>query len=187
MWQNTGMDTIEWNFHILFVHFPIALLFVYSLLECLAAKRERERPHWFFIRASFVIVGMLSAHLASALGGAIEENVIRLHPELRSLVEAHSGIATLVTLVYTVVGLSYLVAWWEKERPERFSRANAHGAMLRLAKRWATRVLSPRIVVSLAVLGAIGIIVVVSLGTSIAHGAGTDPITASVVSAITGQ
>jgi uncharacterized membrane protein len=47
------------NVHPLLVHFPIALLVVYSLLEWVPLKKLANLSSWFYIKATFLFFGDL--------------------------------------------------------------------------------------------------------------------------------
>lgn len=61
------------NIHPLLVHFPIALLTVYSLLEAVPLKRIQKLPYWFYVKAVLLITGTISI-LPTILAGLVIED-----------------------------------------------------------------------------------------------------------------
>jgi amino acid permease len=147
------------NYHVLFVHFPAALLPLYAVLELLRWKRFTEKPYWFYIKGILAILGMLSAHIASSFGDAIETMIGDKHPELKPTIEAHSGMAALTTLVFTVLGLAYLITWIEKENPNFYVRSGWRGALARWALAYAHFILRGSVSFILALIGLFAIVI----------------------------
>ena len=50
------------------VHFPIALLTVYALMELVWSKRLRKNESWLYVKAAFLIIGLLGAYAALSTG-----------------------------------------------------------------------------------------------------------------------
>lgn len=163
------------NYHVLFVHFPAALLPLYAIMEVIRFKRVTEKPYWFYVKAMFAIIGMISAHVASALGGTIEETIGDLHPELKPLIEAHSGMAALSTLVFTVLGLAYAVAWLHIENPSLFMKNGISGKLWHFALSFQRVVLKNYVSIVLALIGLFAITATGALGGAIVYSPEVDP------------
>lgn len=56
------------DIHPVTVHFPIALLTVYGLMELVWSKRLKKEQAWFYVKASFLILGVISAYAALSTG-----------------------------------------------------------------------------------------------------------------------
>ena len=164
------------NYHVLFVHFPAALLPLYAIMELIRWKKVTGKPYWFYFKAVFAIIGMVSAHVASALGGTIEEAIGELHPELKPLIEAHSGMAALSTIVFTLLGLSYLVAWVSTEYPELLSRSGLFGRLFRASFTVQKSVLRSVPSIVLAAVGLFAITATGALGGAIVYTPKVDPV-----------
>lgn len=87
---------MTYNIHPIFVHFPIALLFLYSFVKILPFKRWFPRVAWKDIERALLLVGVLGAFAALATGETAEHLV---GPN-RELVNMHSTFATLATWLY---------------------------------------------------------------------------------------
>ena len=85
-----------YNIHPLLVHFPIALLFLYSVIKILPFKRWFPKIAWRDIERVLLLVGVLGAFAALATGDTAEHLV---HPN-RQLVDAHSTFGAVATWIY---------------------------------------------------------------------------------------
>lgn len=87
---------MQYNIHPLLVHFPIALLFLYSIIKILPLARWFPNVAWRQVERVLLVVGFLGAY-ASLLTGETAEHLTR--PD-RNLLEMHSVFATLSTWLY---------------------------------------------------------------------------------------
>lgn len=95
-----------YNIHPLFVHFPIALLFIYSGLRLVPMSRLFPLVAWRQIERALLIFGVLGAFVALATGETAEHLV---RPE-RALIEAHSFFATMTTWLYGALVVGEILA-----------------------------------------------------------------------------
>lgn len=56
------------DFHPIIVHFPIALLTCYGLMELVRLKKVLTSAHWFYIKAVFLLVGSAATLIAFKTG-----------------------------------------------------------------------------------------------------------------------
>jgi uncharacterized membrane protein len=154
------------NFHLILVHFPIALLTVYGILEIIPLRRFREWMPAFYIKGSLAIIGTITAYAALGSGGLIEDQF----RSARNIVEAHSNMATLATGIFTLIAIVYLIAWLGRVRNYFPQLANRAENLLR----------SP-ILPMAALLGLIAITLTGALGGAIAFGPSADPWTPYVL------
>ena len=96
---------MTFNIHPLVVHFPIALLVVYSIITLLPLRRWMPRVAWKQIGLVFLIVGVASAFAANSTG-EIAEHLVR--PD-HDLVEAHAFFAAASTWMYGLLLLGELL------------------------------------------------------------------------------
>lgn len=95
-----------YNLHPLFVHFPIALLFLYSILKVLPTKRLFPLVSWRQIERALLVFGVLGA-FAALSSGETAEHLTR--PD-RQLVEAHAFFAAMATWLYGALLAGELLA-----------------------------------------------------------------------------
>lgn len=138
------------NIHPAFVHFPIALLTLYAIIEILPLARLIPRVQWSPIRAFLLYVGTAGA-LVTAITGGMAEDVVGETP----------AVTTHETAAYILIGiflLSCVLSYvWRREMPFRT---------------WTMKVL--------ALLGLIMLFVVGALGANIVYGHSVDPIVSFV-------
>lgn len=87
---------MTYNLHVIFVHFPIALLFLYSVIKILPLKNWFPKVAWRDIERTLLLFGMLGAFAALATGGTAEHLV---RPN-RQLVNTHADFAITATWLY---------------------------------------------------------------------------------------
>lgn len=159
------------NIHPIFVHFPIALLTIYAILEIARFKFLTNKEYYFYIKASFLILGIASASLALQTGEIAEHIVNR-----SALIERHALFANISTNLFTILAIIYAVTWINKSSWQS-KIANSKVTVL-----WnkITNIINyfnkPIIVISLAVIGLITITITGALGGAIVYGPNIDPI-----------
>src|SRR5574343_414907 len=99
------------NIHPIFVHFPIALLTVYAVLELIRFNKITNQIYWFYVKASILFTGTIGAFVSLSTGEMAEESVVK---ELQSLVEVHSTFATISTWIFAFIGIVYMIMWINK-------------------------------------------------------------------------
>lgn len=134
------------NIHPAFVHFPIALLTLYCIIEMLPLARYFPSISWTAIRAFLLYVGTLGA-LVTAVTGLMAEEVAGELPSI----QVHEKAAFILIAIFVLSSaLSY---WWRNEQPFRT---------------WTMK--------GLALAGLIMLFVVGALGANIVYGSDVDPI-----------
>lgn len=140
------------NIHPIFVHFPVALLTTYAVLELLRFNFFTRQPYWFYVKAILVILGTLSGYVTLVTGLMAEELIE--DQSLNSLISRHEFWAFTSMGIFTIIALAYLWSWW-KGRFEMRSK----------------------LVFVLALAGIICLLITGALGGSIVFGHETDPLT----------
>ncbi len=102
------------NFHVILVHFPIAVLTLYSLLEIIRIRRVQNFLHHFHLKAFLVITGAITAALAALTGKLIEAN-FRHDPAIRAVLHLHSTMGEVTIVYFGFFALLYLIAWLGRE------------------------------------------------------------------------
>jgi uncharacterized membrane protein len=171
------------NIHPLFVHFPIALLVVYSFLEIgayfLPALR---RQTWVFgVKVFLLIAGALSALLALATGG-MAEDLIQNTNQYAFVLEVHAPFAATTTVVYLVLLAAYLVRWLDiSGLGDRNVGTNSLFARIWSFKKSVTHiVLDTWLLPFLALLGFALLTITGGLGAAIVYGPNIDPLVSFV-------
>lgn len=149
---------MNFNIHPLLVHFPIALVIVYSLLEWVPVKRITSLSWWFYVKAAFLFFGVL-ATIPTGLSGKIIEGQFR---DKHALVELHSRFAVAASAVYAILAALYFLAW------------------LRRTNSQIKFIVPKAVIVLLSIIGFFLIVVTGALGGIIVYGPNLDPFTAFI-------
>lgn len=161
-----------WNVHPLFVHFPIAFLCLYSVLELLRFHGLQRQSWWFPLKAVLLIVGSISAFVALQTGELAEEAFEST--DLMNVVELHSLFATTSTWIYVALTALYAVRWLDlsgsgTRLPQKFLRF--WNALVRLEQ----QLFRAPILIVLAILGITGMTFTGALGAVLVYGPEIDP------------
>ncbi len=97
-----GIAAME-NIHPLFVHFPIALLTVFVLLDLVGSLFSK--PVWRMVAGWFLYVGVIMT-AATVAAGLVAEKSVAHGGNVHDIMERHE------TLALTVLGLAILLAVW---------------------------------------------------------------------------
>jgi uncharacterized membrane protein len=165
--------------HPILVHFPIALLSLYAILECLRFKKLLAWQPFFYIKAFLVIVGGLAGIAAYSTGpegmavngwsGYASMVGSNGRPFVDQIVNMHSNFASLTLGIFSVIAVSYLVVWIQKIRPIQHS---AWSVILKIAN----FIQKPAVIILLALLGLLAVTITGALGGSIVYGPNVDPV-----------
>lgn len=158
---------MTYNIHPLFVHFPIALLFLYSIIKIIPFKKWFPEISWKDIERVLLLVGVLGA-FAALTTGEIAEGIVQADHQL---VEAHALFATISTWVYVVLFIGELVTIPRlKSYVQKYK--GYHSVFMVIE-----RVLSNKaLIILLSVIGLVAISITGMLGGVIVYGLSADPI-----------
>ncbi len=164
------------NIHPIIVHFPIAFLTVYSILELSAFKRLRQKIYWFYIKATLVIFGAAGA-AAALLTGDMAEDLVEGDRSMRQILHLHEAFAKATLLIFSLIALGYAILWIYKELEPFFGagRFSVLNALLLLPVKISRFFLESPIALLLALLGLACITVTGGLGGAMVHGPDADP------------
>ena len=165
------------NIHPIVVHFPIALLIVYAVCELLRFRKITGQPHWFYLKAFLVIVGVLGAFVAYQAGAAIEH---LFEAEYGEVMRVHALFARISIMLFGILAASYFIAWLNRLK-------TINSSSWRMLTRIQTLVLETPVAIVSAVLGIAAISITGALGAAIAHGPDMDPFVSFVYKIFIGQ
>jgi uncharacterized membrane protein len=97
------------NVHPIFVHFPVALLTLYSIMEILHLRFFRALPYWFYTKAIMLIIGTVGSYIAFFTGSLIEDNF--RGTDQQKLVSLHSNFGATVAIYFSVISALYIISW----------------------------------------------------------------------------
>lgn len=168
------------NIHPILVHFPIALLTIYAVLEILSLKfvpfsKYARDARGLLIKGFLVIVGSISTTAALSSGESAEHSMIKDMKELgiditdfRHLVETHSTYATMTSIVFGVLALSYLSLW--------LSSAWTENPLLKKIDTFFSYIRNQYVISILAITGLVLVTITGALGGAITYGPDIDPV-----------
>ncbi len=161
------------NIHPLLVHFPVALLSFYAVLEIISFKKVRSIFWIFYVKAVLVIGGFIGGLLASSSGEAIEHNF----PMKENLIEIHSFWAGTTNVIFGIIAVVYLIVWIHKSNIIKLLPETVMGKIWRMKVMVAEKILYARsMMLILAMAGIIAVTITGALGASIVYGPEIDPI-----------
>lgn len=164
---------MTYNLHPIFVHFPIAMLLVYSVIKLLPLAKWFPKANWKDIELALLFIGVVGSFFALATGETAEHLV---RPS-RDLVEAHSLFATISTWIYGALLLGEVLAmftsWYENKMKNQEILKVVNFLKTNLTNKFYSGVLS--------FLGLIAISLTGLLGGVITYGVGADPFAAIVL------
>lgn len=154
--------------HPLLVHFPVAMLSLYGILEITSGFPIIRKFDLRITKLILATVGTLGGILASLSGEAIEHSFSGLH----NLVEMHSTWATLTNFLGIVTVVLLVISYFTPTLLQKFSSGfitqiiNFINSITR--HRWIIVLLALCIIISITVTGALGAVIV--------HGPQVDPV-----------
>ncbi|MFZ1075111.1 MAG: DUF2231 domain-containing protein [Minisyncoccia bacterium] len=165
------------NIHPLFVHFPIAVFALYSILEIVAGFWPAlRRQSWVFpVNAFLLFSGFVSALLALVTGGIAKGLVTGIPTAF--ILKVHVPFAVATTFIYFVIGAAYLVRILDNNgwAVRVIGQNKLMNASWRLKKKVTHLTLDKGWLPALALLGLVGVIVTAALGTAIVYGPTLNP------------
>ena len=151
---------MTYNLHPLFVHFPIALLFIYSIIKILPMQRFLPRVAWKDVERILLVIGVLSAFIALSTGETAEHLVRPDH----KLVETHSTFATISTWLYAALLIGEIAS---------FLATKINNPIIVFLKKlltneWLSKIIAILALASIAITGL--------LGGKMVYGTSADPL-----------
>jgi len=171
------------NIHPFFVHFPIALLVAYSVIEISGSVwPASRRVAWVSpVKTFLLFAGVLAALGALATGGIAEELVEGVNARAYIL-EMHSPFAAVTTLLYIILAASYTIRIFDaKGWSNRIVGSNSFLiGILNLKRRLANIILDTWALPVLTLIALIGMVITGALGAAVVYSPDIDPIVSFV-------
>jgi len=156
------------NFHPILVHFPVALLTLYAVIELASLwKPIRERAYVFYLKAVLAILGAIAA-VPTFITGYIQFDEQQPGTDFYKAMTVHFYFAIATLIVFGILAIAYAAALTLREWPE-------------LSDRWKNRLASHRYVTEtkiaplLALIGLGAVTVTGAMGGALAYGPDVDP------------
>ncbi len=164
---------MTYNIHPIIVHFPIALLFIYSVIKILPLAKWWPNVSWKHIERVFLFLGVLGA-IAALITGNIAKGLVR--PE-EDLVNAHSMFAFFTVFLYAVLLFGETVAIFKSKCIERAKSKRVEDALNSIENVLSSGVISKII----AFVALISITITGMLGGVMVYGLSADPFAGTVL------
>ncbi len=160
------------NYHVALVHFPVALLTVYAVLEIVRIPWLNKRPGWREVKFVFLLLGTLGSYAAVQTGGMIEHQFT----SERSLVRMHSTFAGYTVALFTVLTLMYIITLVEEKWNLSARISGTLGKIWKAIVSLVRLLMRPAPLIVLALAGLALVTITGALGGSIAYGPDVDPV-----------
>ncbi len=169
------------NIHPLVVHFPIALLILYSIIEVCRFSFVQKNKFWFYAKLLLLIIGSIGAFFALQTGEIAEHTYGNTNQSIHQLIETHSLFATITAYIFIGLAIVYCIKWVESDyRTKSWFKSFIQFRFLR--KLWNILYFIKRLIfrsyflVPLAVIGIVSLTITGSLGGAIVYGSEVDPV-----------
>jgi uncharacterized membrane protein len=154
------------NIHPIFVHFPIALLTIYSAFEILRFHWLTSQSWYQPVKIAFLFAGTLGA-TAALITGEMAEGLIG---GVYHIVEVHQLFAKITALIFGILCVHYLALVATPRYGEK------HPWLVSIQKAFPAPIL-----IILAVLGLASITITGAIGGAMVFGPDNDPLTSLII------
>jgi len=161
------------NIHPLFVHFPIALLVIYALME-ITPRVWIFRAQWWRNAKIFLSITGLLATIPTLITGDMAADIIGE----TKLIETHATMAVITVIIFAIPAISYLMEifeslGWSSRFVKQYPKFKSTVSFINHTGKLVLK--SPTIYI-IAILAIISITITGGLGASIVYGPDFDPI-----------
>lgn len=159
---------MTYNIHPLFVHFPIALLFVFSLIKIIPFQRWFSSMSWKDAGRVLLAAGFLGALVANSTG-EIAEHLTRPN---RALVHMHENFASITIFLYGVLLAGELIGFLLERHPSFVEKVK----LTKIFSFLADLINNHFFVISFSLLGLVALTITGVLGGVMVYGTSADPL-----------
>lgn len=158
------------DLHPVLVHFPVALLTVYAVVELARFRALTSRPSWFELKSALAVFGFLGS-VAAFLAGTVRKAVLEGVGGVDRLILTHSTFALATVVVAGVIAAAHALRLLKGP----LLKASTASALVRAPFAAADALLGPVPSALLALL-VLGLVTVTgALGGAIVYGPDADP------------
>src|SRR3989339_487836 len=165
------------DFHPIIVHFPVALLTLYAILEIFNLKILTRQIFYGRLKGTLVILGSLGPLAALPTGKTAAE--FQIGPlksgSFVNLIQTHALWATIAAWIFSLLAAAYLIGWLKEKLPpiKGFGPLEKFIALIF----WLPRlILKTPLKYLLALLGLVSITITGALGGALVYGPNVDPL-----------
>lgn len=164
---------MTYNIHPIFVHFPIAFLFVYALIKIVPIRKWLPSVAWNQIERILLVVGVLGAFVANSTG-EIAENLTNPNREILNM---HTTFASISIWIFTLLLLGEVLVFVIPFVASKLNIAWITNILVQIKQILTNRFL----VAVLAVCGFVAISITGLLGGVMVYGTSADPVAGIVL------
>lgn len=164
---------MQYNIHPILVHFPLALLVVYSFIKIIPLRKWFPFISWADIERALLFFGVLGAFVSLSTG-EMAEHVVRADHDL---VEMHALFATLSTWLYGALLVGEILAWLNVKILPSLKVGALQQVSVFLEKILCNRIFS----ICIAVVALVCIVITGMLGGVMVYGVTADPLAPMVL------
>lgn len=161
---------MTYNIHPIVVHFPVALLTLYTILAIIPVVSMAPRVAWHDVKRALLLFGTLGAYVAFSTGEGAEEIIGE-----NLIVEKHSLFASLVVIAFSIALAREIILLIREKAMEKNKVLPPF--VLTLVK----AIQSPWVEKFLALFGLVVLLVTGALGGAMVYGTSADPLTAPLL------
>lgn len=164
------------DLHPIIVHFPIALLTIYGLMELIRPKKLLNNESWFYVKSAFVIIGTIGAFFSLASGDVAAHQFA--DKSMRQVIEVHESLASISTTIFTILGATHILTGIDRKFKKKIDKCYEG----KLEKPWKYLIKIKNIIYNtpfmwiLAIAGLVAITMTGALGGALVYGPNADPI-----------
>ena len=158
-----------YNIHPIVVHFPIALLVIYSIIKIFPFRKWFPNVAWRDIERLLLLIGVMGAFLSLSTGEQAED----FSRPNEDLVGAHEFFANFSTRTYLIILIGEFANYLNTKNFSLINKINYLPKILA----WVEKILTNKnLVLVLVILGFISLFLTGVLGGVMVHGTTADPL-----------